>query len=183
MATRRELKQAVGVRYRAAGRWERRQLLDEFTQVTGYHRKHALRVLHRPFEPRPARPRKRIYDEALRQALALLWEAADRICGKRLKALLPVLIESMERHGHLRLSPVVRSALLDISAATVDRLLRPVRAASGRSRRRRWGWARRSGRVCRYEPSPTGAIRRRATSNATWSNTVAARMKAASCTV
>src|SRR6516225_12467612 len=96
MATRRELKQAVGERYRAAGRWERRQILDEFTRVTGYHRKHALRVLHRPFVPRPARPRKRIYDEAVRQALALLWEAGDRICGKRLKALLPVLIESME---------------------------------------------------------------------------------------
>ncbi len=139
MTTRRELKQAVGERYRAAGRWERRQILDEFTRVTGYHRKHALRVLHRPFVPRPARPRKRIYDEAVRQALALLWEAADRICGKRLKALLPILIESMERHGHLRLDPVVRSGLLDVSAATIDRLLRPVREASGRTRRRRWG--------------------------------------------
>jgi hypothetical protein len=31
------------------GRWERRQILDKFTRVTGYHRKHALRVLHRPF--------------------------------------------------------------------------------------------------------------------------------------
>ena len=137
MATRRELKQAVGERYRAAGRWERRHILDEFKRVTGYHRKHALRVLHRPFVPRP-RPRRRIYDEAVRQALALLWEAADRICGKRLKALLPVLIASMERHGHLRLDPVVRSAVLDVSAATIDRLLRPVREASGR-RRRRWG--------------------------------------------
>jgi hypothetical protein len=55
----------------------------------------------------------------VRQALALLWEAADRICGKRLEPLLPVLIESMERHGHLRLEPVVRSPLLDISAATI----------------------------------------------------------------
>ncbi len=117
MATRRELKEAIGQRYRAAGRWERRQLLDEFTRVTGYHRKHLLRVLRRPFVPRPPRPRKRIYDEAVRQALTLLWEAADRICGKRLKALVPVPIESMERHGHLRLDPVVRSAVLDVSAA------------------------------------------------------------------
>jgi hypothetical protein len=62
MATRRELKQAVGERHRAAGRWERRQILDDFTRVTGYHRKHALRVLHQPFVPRPPRPRKRIYD-------------------------------------------------------------------------------------------------------------------------
>jgi len=82
MATRRELKQAVGERYRAAGRCERGQILDEFTRVTGYHRKHAPWGLHRPFLPRPARPRKRIYDEAVRQGLALLWEAADLICGK-----------------------------------------------------------------------------------------------------
>jgi hypothetical protein len=68
-----------------------------------------------------------------------LWEAADRICGKRLEPLLPVLIASMERHGHLRLDPVVRSALLDISAATIDRLLPPVREAGGRGRRRRSG--------------------------------------------
>jgi hypothetical protein len=31
----------------------------------------------------------RIYDEAVREALVVLWEAADRICGKRLKAILP----------------------------------------------------------------------------------------------
>lgn len=139
MATRRELKEAIGQRYRAAGRWERRQILEEFTRMTGYHRKHALRVLNRPFAPRPPRARKRIYDEAVRQGLTMLWEAGDRICGKRLKALLPVLIESLERHGHLRLDPVVRSSLLDISAASIDRLLRPVREASGRGRRRRWG--------------------------------------------
>jgi len=140
MVTRRELKQAVRERYRVAERWERRQILNEFTRVTGYHRKHALRVLHRPLVTGSARLRKRIYDEAVRQALARLWEAADRICGKRLKVLLPVLIESMERHGHLRLNPVVRSALLDISAATIDRLLRSVREAGGGTRRRRrWG--------------------------------------------
>jgi hypothetical protein len=158
MATRRELKEAIGQRYRAAGGWERRQILDEFTRVTGYHRKHALRVLHRPFVPQPARPHKRIYDEAVRQALGLLWEAGDRICGKRLKALLPVLIESMERHGHLSLNPVVRSSVLDVSAATIDRLLRPVREASG---------------ACRCGPSPIGVIRRQDTAKWIWSSTAA----------
>ncbi|MGO9604168.1 MAG: hypothetical protein ACLQAT_12345 [Candidatus Binataceae bacterium] len=117
MATRRELKQAIGERYRAAGLWERRQIFDEFTRVTGYHRKHALQVLNRQFVPQLARRRRRIYGEAVHQALTLLWEAADRICGKRLK---PLLIESTERHGHLRLDPVVRSAQLDISAVTTS---------------------------------------------------------------
>ena len=31
---------------------------------------------------------RRIYDEAVRQALTVVWEAADKIYGKRLKAVL-----------------------------------------------------------------------------------------------
>lgn len=55
------------------------------------------------------RVRRRTYDEAERSTLALLWEASDRVCGKRLRALSPVLIEAMERHGHLTLAPEIRS--------------------------------------------------------------------------
>jgi hypothetical protein len=140
MATRRELKDAIRQRYQAAtDRRERRQILAEFVRVTGYHRKHALRVLNHPSIPSSPRSRARLYDEAVHQALARLWEAADRICGKRLRVLIPVLIEAMERHGHLQLDPVVRSRLLDVSAATIDRLLGPEREATGGMRRRRWG--------------------------------------------
>ena len=35
----------------------------------------------------------------------MIWEASDRVCGKRLKALAPILVEAMERHGHLQLAP------------------------------------------------------------------------------
>jgi len=115
------------------------QILAEFVRVTGYHRKHALRVLNHPVTSPALRQRERLYDEAVHQALTVLWEAADRICGKRLRVLIPVLVEAMERHGHLQLDPAVRSRLLDISAATVDRLLRPEHEATGRVRRRRWG--------------------------------------------
>jgi hypothetical protein len=118
---------------------ERRQILAEFVRVTGYHRKHALRVLNQSPTALSPRQRERVYEEAVHQALAGLWEAADRICGKRLKVLIPVLIEAMERHGHLQLDPVVRSRLLDISAATIDRLLGPEREVTERLRRRSWG--------------------------------------------
>ena len=44
----------------------------------------------------------------------------------------------MERHGHLDLDPEVRGRLLTASAATLDRLLKPVRATvAGRSKHRR----------------------------------------------
>ncbi len=36
---------------------------------------------------------------AEREALLELWEASDRICGKWLKAVVPVVIEAMLRHG------------------------------------------------------------------------------------
>ena len=80
---------------------------------------------------------RRIYDEAVRAAVIVIWEAADRICGKRLKAALPHLVESMERHGHLGLDPEVRGRLLGASAATLDRLLKPIRPTAGSRRRRR----------------------------------------------
>jgi hypothetical protein len=73
------------------------------------------------------RPGRRVYDEAVREALIVIWEASDRICGKRLWPLLPTLVEAMERHGHVQLVPEVRTRLLAMSAATIDRALREIR--------------------------------------------------------
>ncbi|MGF6978119.1 hypothetical protein QFZ94_006634 [Paraburkholderia sp. JPY465] len=140
MTTRRELTDAVGERYRRSDRTEKRQILDEFIELTGYHRKHAIRVLCRDPQPQRTKPGpQRRYDDEVRAALITLWEAADRICGKRLKALIPTLIHSMTRHGHLSLSKDVRQRLEQISAATIDRLLRDVREQAFSGQRRRAG--------------------------------------------
>jgi hypothetical protein len=69
--------------------------------------------------------------------LVVVWEASDRICGKRLRPLLPILVDAMEQHGHLQLVPEVRSRLLAISAATIDRALRDIRQQAGTAKRRR----------------------------------------------
>ena len=105
----------------------------------GLHRKHAMRVLRTDATRRHAEGKagRRIYDDAVRDALVVLWEASDRICGKRLKALMPTLVEAMERHGHLKLGPEIRAGLLAMSAATVDRSLRKVREQAGGRHRRR----------------------------------------------
>lgn len=137
MATRRELIEAVVARYRAAGRNEKKKILDEFVQVTGFHRKHAIRALKRSRqEAREPRQRARIYNEAVREALTIVWEAADRICGKRLRQVIAGLIDAMERHGHLKLDAAVRESLLAMSAATMDRLLATVRGTAKQGRRR-----------------------------------------------
>lgn len=135
MQARRELIQAIGERYRGSCRQEKLRILDEFVAVTGYHRKHSIRVLNMAAVGAAGRrPRLRLYDEAVREALVVLWEASDRICGKRLKPLLPVLVEALERHGHLRLDHVVRAKLSAASVSTLDRLLAEPRGAVGRRR-------------------------------------------------
>ena len=107
------------------------------------------------WEQQPAVKRsRRIYDDAVGEALIVVWEAADRICGKRLKAALPHLVESMERHGHLDLDPRVRQRLrrpapppwTDCSSPSGHR--RPAASDEGGSSR----WAA----IYRCGPSPTG---------------------------
>ena len=139
MAARDELVAAVADRYAMGDRGERGRILDEFAAVTGYHRKHAMRLLRagQVNRRRGPRPGRRIYDEAVREALIVVWEASDRICGKRLRPLLPILVEAMERHGHLQLVPEVRARLLAMSAATIDRALRDIRRQAGPATRRR----------------------------------------------
>ena len=99
MAARDELVAAIAGRYAQGDRAERGRILDEFAAVTGFHRKHAMRLLRAGQVTRSCGPRpdRRVYDEAVREALIVVWEASDRICGKRLRPLLPILIEAMER--------------------------------------------------------------------------------------
>ncbi len=138
--TRQDLLQAVRERYRGGLREEKLRILDEFVAVTGYHRKHVIRLINAKSVAGEGsrRPRLPVYDQAVRQALVVLWEASDRVCGKRLKSLIPLLVSALERHGHLTLESTVRTRVLSASAATLDRVLRPTRAAvSGQRARRR----------------------------------------------
>jgi hypothetical protein len=86
---------------------------------------------------RRGRVRPTLYDDAAKQALIVLWEASDRVCGKRLKPLLRILLPALERHGHLKLDEVIRAKVLAMSAATIDRLLRAPRQATRTKRPRR----------------------------------------------
>ena len=128
MATRTGLAEVVGQRYRSVDRSSKGRVLDEFAAVTGFHRKHAMRL--RRVTPlakaRSVCPERRVYDEAVRTALIVLWEAADRMCGKRLRPLIPILLAAMERHGHLDLAPDVKSKLMEIGTAPLRLRLRSV---------------------------------------------------------
>jgi hypothetical protein len=99
-----ELVAALQLRYGSATFGDRIKILDEFAALTEYHRKHAIRLLRQePGAAKGTRERNWLYDEAVRQTLTVLWEAADRVCGKRLKALIPKLVDAMRarRTGYI----------------------------------------------------------------------------------
>ena len=45
LKSKRELLEVVRPRYLKASKFEKQKILDEFTSATGYHRKHAIRIL------------------------------------------------------------------------------------------------------------------------------------------
>jgi len=152
-----ELLEVLRQRYQGAVRQDKTKILDEFSAIAGCHRKHAIRLLTGtpPALNKTIKPARRLYEEAVREALIVLWEAADRICGKRLKAVLPRLVDALEQHGHLHLDAAVRQRVLAVSAATIDRLLASVRGHTSHRKKRRT--ATKSSREVPYA-SPTTTL-------------------------
>ena len=105
MAGRIELLEAVSTRYGGAARSERSRILDEFAAVTGYHRKHAIRLLAslgerekgelHTADPARAGSQRRRYGPEVCNALIQIWEVAARICSKRLRPMVAVLLPAL----------------------------------------------------------------------------------------
>jgi len=146
MRERHAVTRELTARFRRALKKERGQILDEFTQLTGYSRCYAAFLLRNcgkrklltiggrrlVFVPGVARTcgakrhRKGGYrdDPNFLEALKRLWALSDGLGGKRLVAFLREVIPHLERQGLLQLpSTQVRTGLLKVSPATVDRLL------------------------------------------------------------
>jgi hypothetical protein len=145
MGARREVVSAVTERYRSAKRAEKGRILDALCATTGWHRKHAVRALRPratvgPGEVEAPQERKRRYGATIKDAMTALWEASDRVCGKRLKVMIPTLLPALEQHDRLQLGQADRDRVLAISAATIDRLLVDVKIAASGGRRRRAGF-------------------------------------------
>jgi hypothetical protein len=66
---------------------------------------------------------KPTYGSIIKDAVVALWEASDRVCGKRLKVMIPTLLPALEQHGRLKLGKGDRDLVLAVSAAIIDRVL------------------------------------------------------------
>ena len=135
LKSKRELLEVLRPRYLKASKAEKKKMLDEFTSVTGYHRKHAIRVLKNKVQVQNHRKRKpktyqAVYRGEVVQALEQIWEICGHICSKRLQPFLPEAIRVLERCKEIELSKDTKELLLKISSASIDRCLRPVRIRS-----------------------------------------------------
>lgn len=130
-----EYAEAVRDRYLRAKKAGKTKILDEFVAASGLHRKAAVRLLNRTKRKgegrKPGRPQ--LYSLEAVSALKEAWEASDRLCSKRFQPFLPEMVTILKREGELVITEEIESQLEQMSASTIDRVLRRYRT---RSRRR-----------------------------------------------
>jgi len=140
---RKKLTAVTAKKYRAAKKNEKTKILFTFIEQTKYNRKYAIHILanegrEKHLEKRlkvkitHQKGKKRIYpvvyDKAVLDALALVWEAFNWQCGKLLAPFLKSNIDTIAKEPKFSASGEVTAKLKKISASTIDRLLKPLKA-------------------------------------------------------
>lgn len=135
--------------YRAARSHEERgRIIDGVVKHAGYSRHYAgwllrnfgmshlvrgragdaVRLVVGRYNPRRPVVRPLQYGEAVKKVVVHLWDCFDQMCGKRLVAVLPTLLPTLVKHKVVAKGSPVYRKLGQISAATIDRLLRAERS-------------------------------------------------------
>jgi len=113
-------------RYLNSGKKNKSSILTEFCTNCNYSRKYAIRILNGTVNPlkNSSRGRKVKYGPIVVGYLKEIWETMSRCCSKNLVAALPEWLPHFYSEG---LTKAVTDLLLELSPATVDRLLKPFR--------------------------------------------------------
>ena len=141
MASRREITKKFAREYAKAGKVEKSRLLDELVHATGWTRDHAPRAIRAANtrkgaasqQQRKPRPRKYSYDALV--VLQEVWRLSGQPSGKYLAAIMDDTLERLVRFRELgkvepRLTPEVLNEVQSMSAATIDRYLKPHKDAA-----------------------------------------------------
>ena len=89
-------------RYKEAKKPEKSLILEELCSISGYHKKHAIRLLNRSRrntkQTRVTRGRPSLYPaKDYLEPLKRIWLTTDQLCGKRLKEALPLWLPHYAR--------------------------------------------------------------------------------------
>ena len=107
----------------------KRRIIDQLCEEYGYHRKHAIRLLNGRAQPKFSPPGPEPQYEPILEVVERIWAAGEQPCGKRLAPMLPLWLPHYQRR-YGKLLPRQRRLADQVSAATLDRLLGPLRARS-----------------------------------------------------
>jgi hypothetical protein len=138
MATRREITKKYAADYAKSSKNAKGLVLDELVAVTGWSRANARRALSTarkrkgPAKAVVRKPRGRTYGYDTLKVLIGVWRIAGMPSGKYLAATMDLWLPKLEAFGELdtkRLTPAVRVQLMQVSGATIDRLLKPTKDA------------------------------------------------------
>ena len=133
-----ELLQTLRYTYRQSpSKGAKSLILDQWCRVSRHERKYAIKELRAQRGPSLPGSKSRVptvkrggslprYGPDVAGLLKAIWMQHEQPCGKRLLAVLPLLVLSWERH-HGEISSGVKSGLLAISASQIDRVLAPFR--------------------------------------------------------
>ena len=117
------------IRYARRDRQGKSRMLDELCEDYDYERKYAIKLLRGSLPVASGRrhPGPERQYELIEPIVRQMWLAAEQPCGKRLVPILEQWLPYFERrYGKVNSKP--RKLLLQVSAATLDRLLEPARA-------------------------------------------------------
>ena len=128
MHARKQYLAEVREEYGKADNIGRSRLLDEAQKRTGYNRKYLIRTLNREPGPKLVKARRRRrrcrYGAAVVTAVVEVWDIVEQPCGQRLAPILREHVDRLRQLGELRCNDLVADRLKQISASTIDRLLR-----------------------------------------------------------
>lgn len=127
--------QRISIRYHESKKDKKGKILDEFCLIFELNRNYAIRLLNQGYKRKRKRTGKpsRYQDTEFLRRLKKLWWLSEWQCGKHLKYSIPRLLASYERR-HGEVESEVRQKLLQISAATIDRVLEPYRYQRGKGK-------------------------------------------------
>jgi hypothetical protein len=144
MTSRAEITTRYARAYVKASKGDKGRILAQVVEVTGWSRDHARRRLvaaasrapgaGRQVAVKPRKPRSPKYSYDAIKVLQKVWAASGGQCGRYLVESMRIHLDLLERHGELvdgtdRYSPTVREELLAMSSASIDRYLKPTKAA------------------------------------------------------
>lgn len=132
MTQRRAVLQSQIKAWPKATKAEKSAILDHVCAVNGWHRDHARKAIRQAVAGKtcqPRRPREPVltYPVEVIDALAVCWAVLDGPTGKVLQPALTDLVPALVAEGELANDPAIIDAVLGMSAATIDRRLKPFR--------------------------------------------------------